>query len=463
MSTPTPGRRSSSGGPALDTTTVLAVLLPLLTIAALLLVRPAADERPARPPELTPLSRVLLVCPGAADGAAGEVRLSSTGQGTRGTARLRSETGSGRSPVRPRRASVVDGGAGPLVVAAEDALAPHLVGARSAERPLAHAACRPSAPEVWFTGVGAGARHSSVLELVNPDAGPALADVTTYGGGGVLDVPQLRGVAVPGRSSVRLDLAAVVPRRGELALRVVTARGRIAASVLDRYDALGAGPTTAEWLPGQGEPSTANTLLGLPAGSGQRMLVLTNPGEDEARASLRVIDEESVFTPQGTREIRVPPGSVKRVKLTGELLAVLREGALGLQVDATSPVTATVRSLTGGDLSHAVAGPTVTESATVLVPEGDKRLLLAGADAVGVVTVTAWSASGKRLTRQRTELQPGRGADVSLPEGAVIVTVEVERSSVVASVLVAGRGVAVAPMVEQVRNGLVADVAPGLP
>ena len=58
----------------------------------------------------------------------------------------------------------------------------------------------------------------------------------------MLDVPRLRGVAVPGRSSVRLDLGSIVPRRGDLALHVVTQRGRLATSVVASYDDLAARP-----------------------------------------------------------------------------------------------------------------------------------------------------------------------------------------------------------------------------
>ena len=42
----------------------------------------------------------------------------------------------------------------------------------------------PPAAVRWFTGVGAGASHRSVLELTNPDAGTAVADVTVLGRAG---------------------------------------------------------------------------------------------------------------------------------------------------------------------------------------------------------------------------------------------------------------------------------------
>ena len=145
------------------------------------------------------------------------------------------------------------------------------------------------------------------------------------------------------------------------------------------------------------------------------------------------------------------------------MLEAVESGVLGLQVDATAPVTATVRSYAAGDLAHAVGGATLEESATLVAPVGEKKLLLAGATSVGVATLTARSMSGKRLSSQRIELQPGRGATVKVPRNAVVVSLLVERSMVTAALLVSGRGAVVAPFVERVRNGLVPQVRPGRP
>ena len=69
--------------------------------------------------------------------------------------------------------------------------------------------CDRPVPEQWFTGVGASAEHSSTLTLVNPDKGPAVADVTVWDGSALVDVPALRGVRVPGGAHRVLR-----PRRG---------------------------------------------------------------------------------------------------------------------------------------------------------------------------------------------------------------------------------------------------------
>ena len=98
------------------------------------------------------------------------------------------------------------------------------------------------------------------------------------------------------------------------------------------------------------------------------------------------------------------------------------------------------------------------------MPSGAKRLVLAGARGVGAVTVVSRSARGKVLARTRAALRPGRGAAVKVPDGAVLVSVLPERTSVHGTVIVTGGGgAAVVPLVEPVVSGLVPDVRPGLP
>jgi hypothetical protein len=463
MSTTTPGRRSSRRRLQLDTTTLLVLVLPLVTVGALLLVGSDEPEDATRPPTRTALTKASIVCPSALPGAPAAY-LSTQAEGADGEVALRSGKDESTAKVAEGRVTAQSAGTGPLVVTGEDDLAAGLLGARfgGAGR-LAAASCEAPNPDQWFTGVGAAARHDSVLELVNPDAGPAVADVTTYTGSGLVDVPRLRGVSVPGHSSISLDLGQVAPRRGELALHVLSVRGRIAASVLDSSDELGRGQASQDWLPGQAEASTDNFLLGLAGGPGARVLAVANEGDSEVRASLRFVSEDSVFAPEGVDEIRVPPQSVVRVSLAESLPPAIADGVVGLEVTATGPVTATLRTFAGGDLSHATAGPAIRGGASAIVPTGTKRVVLAGARGVGAATVVARSASGEELDRSRVDLRPGRAAVVEVPQQAALVSVEPERTSVHGAVVVSGPGAAVVPLVEPVVSGLVPDVRPGLP
>ena len=463
MSRSSPGARTSRRRVEVNATTVLAVLLPLLTVAALLLVRPDDTATPAQAPTRTPLTSASVVCPSAMPGA-GPAYLTTAQEHVRGEVTVGAGDESASARLASGRVTRLDRGAGPLSVRGEDDLAPGLLAARFGGRQLAATTCTAPVPDQWFTGVGAGARHTSVLELVNPDSGPAVADVTVYGRVGVIDVPRLRGVSVPGHGSVRLDLGQVVPRRDELAMHVVTSRGRLAASVLDRNQGLGTGGTSEDWLPAQTGPSTDNLLLGLASGKGgTHTLVLANAGADEVRAEVRIVSPRSVFAPKGVDEIRLPPESVTKVSLTEPVLAALTDGAAGVEVQSTGPITATLRSLSGGDLSHAVVGTPVHEGSTVLVPEGDKQVLLAGAESAGAVTVVARSATGERLVSTRAEVAPGRATVVKVPARATVVSVLPERTAISGAVVVSGKGTAVLALGELVRNGLVPAVRPGLP
>ncbi|MXG89598.1 DUF5719 family protein [Nocardioides flavescens] len=451
---------------------VLAVVLPVVCALALLLLHPDRSQPGREAPVDAPLASALVVCPSAlpgteSTGGAGITSLAGSDGAVDGEVTV--GLGAATTPLRLRSGRVATPAAGDgsaFVVSGSGALAPGLLATRSASAPLAATDCAPPQPRAWFTGVGADATHDSVLELVNPDSGPAVADVTVLSPDGELDVPALRGVTVPGGSSATFDLGAIVPRRGDLALEVVTGRGRLAAQVVDRYDELGAGANTQDWLPGQAEPSSSNLLLGLVGGSGERTLVLANPGDDEVRAELQVVSPTATFAPSGVEPVRVPPGGTATVSLDDVLADATAQGATGLLVTSTGPVSAGLRQRVGGDLTLAAPTPSLHDTSAAVLPDGTARLLLAGPDAVGVATVSAYAAGGRQLDRQRVELSPGAGGDVALPAGTALVTVTAERTGVHAVALVSaadGSGAAAVALREPVLTSRVPAVRPGVP
>jgi hypothetical protein len=444
----------------LELTTVLAVLLPLVTGGVLLVVRHHTPATERHDPTTTALTSAVLVCPSASQDT-GELSVTSAAGDVAGEVTVTAGAKEHPLPVRSDRVSSYDAGADAVVVRGSDDLAPGLVAARDGTDSVSVAACSEPVPDEWFTGVGAGAGHRSVLELTNPDRGPAIVDVTVYGRAGTVDVPRLRGLSVEGLGTVRIDLARTLPRRDELAIHVTSTRGRVGASVLDRFDELGAGAHGEARLAAQREPATRNVLLGATEGAGRQTLVLANPGQDEVRATVRIVTEDSTFAPKDIDEITLAPESVKRVSLAAVLAKT--DGALGVVVDGTEPITATVRSFVGGDLSHAVALPEVTSATALVVPEGAKRLLVTGASRVGVVEVVARAADGRQLASSRTELTPGRGAAIRVPSDAVLLTITPQRTSLLGAVQVRGDGTAVVPLRELERSALIPDVRPGTP
>lgn len=460
MSRDTTRSRHSSRSAArrrVDVTTALAVVLPVLTAGALLAVRPDPAPPTTRQPAETALTQSATICPGGPS----EVRLTSADG--RGTTPYRLGGRQGDSVVRPGRVTTVTGARGPFVARPQGELAAGLVAGRFGE-PLAAAECGAPQPDQWFTGVGAGARHTSVLELVNPDAGPAVVDATVYGVSGVVDAPELRGVAVPAGGVVRLALAELVPRRDELALHVTTSRGRVSASVRDRQQELGTGGAAEDWLAGQAEPATRNLLLGTAKGRGLRQLVLFNPGESETRATVRLVSRSAVFRPAGLEEVVLAPQSVTRLSLSEVLTGPEAEGVTGLLVEAPDPITAATRAYVDRDLSHAVSGTPLSSTTTVLAPPGAKRLELAGATGPGTVAVTARSADGTALAEESVDVRPGRGFTLDLPRDTAILTVTPSGTEVVgALVATEGGRMAVVRLRQLATSGLVGSVRPGLP
>jgi hypothetical protein len=446
---------------------VLAVLLPVASGLALLALHPDRDQPQGQPPVETPLTSASVVCPGPLPGSGDLLGVSTVGAdpATKVSGDVQVGLGPSTTPLKVRtgRVSTAPPGTGPTVVSGSADLAPGLVAGRSRSAPLAATDCVPPVADRWFTAAGADATHDSVIELVNPNAGPAIADITVRSPAGILDVPTLRGISVPGHTSHDVDLGQVVPRRGELSVQVHTSRGRLAVHVVDSYDELGNGVQAQDWLPAQDEPSTSAVLLGLVKGAGDRTLVLANLGADEVRATVKVVTASSVYAPSGVEPVRVAPDTTEAVSLDDVLAQAAKDGAIGLVVEATGPVTTALRQVVGGDLSLLGAAPAVDATTAAVVPVGPKHLLLGGPDAVGVATVTSYSAKGKQLDQQRIELAPGAGADVTLPDDASLVTLTPERTTVRAAVLLTGTGTAVVPLRELVLTGLVPDVRPGVP
>ena len=424
---------------------VLAVVLPLACAAALLVLQPDRDQPQGQPPVETPLTSASVVCPGPLPGAAdvlGDVLgVSTLGADVDGDVQV--GLGDAVTPLRVRsdRLSTAPASTGPVVVTGADDLAPGLVAGRSRSAPLAAVDCAPPVPDQWFTAVGAGATHDSVVELVNPNSGPAIADIIVRSPTGIVDAPSLRGVSVPGGSSTTLDLGQIVPRQGELSLEVHTSRGRLTVHVVDSYDELGTGTRGEDWLPSQSAPDTSAMLLGLAAGVGERRLVVANPGPDEVRATVQVVTASSVFAPSGVEPIRIDPDSTAAISLDDVLSQAVQDGATGMLIEATGPVTAALRQVVDGDVSLLSATPALDETTAAVLP----------------------APKGKPLDEQRIELNPGGGADLTLPDAATLVTVTPERTSVHAAVLLTGTGTAAVPLRELVLTGRVPDVRPGVP
>jgi hypothetical protein len=456
-------RRSRT--PRLDLVTVLAVVIPLLTVGVLALVQRPPVHDTTQPPSLTRLTGVTVVCPAAAPGSPDAV--ASTASGASGKVTVTSAGTSHPVSVTSHATSRLTG-SDAQVVKGNDRLAPGLLGLRSGTAPLAAQDCTVPGADQWFTGLGARADHDSVIELVNPDSGPANVDLTLYGLKPILS-HRLRGLTVPGHRTLRLDLAQVLPRRPLLTAQVQVTRGRLGVHVLDRTTDLATHRSRRAWLPRQTAPAASLQMLGLPLGAGTRTLQLANPGDDVVRAQVKVVTGDTSFVPKDLDAVSVPPGTTTEVTLTKALGRALADGALGVAIEADGPVTGSVVTALASGRMVTVPDDVVREEAATLLPVStgkgatpvQARVLLS-ADSAGATTVTAYDGSGQQVLRKRVAAQQGHTATVPLPRGAAYVEVVPRSTEVRGAVVLSGQGAAVLPLHELLTKGLVPRISPGL-
>lgn len=450
-------------GRRLDATLVLAIVLPLVAAAALLATRPDAWSQESQSPTDAPLRSQTVVCPAPMSGDDG-IGVTSSSERESGQVEVAgSGASAGTADLSPGRVTDVSAGKGEVVLSASGAVAPGLVAGRASSRPLAATDCTPPVADQWFTGVAAGPAHNSSIELTNPNAGSAVIDVTVLAPNGVMSVPELRGVAVPGHSSRSFELGKLIPRLGSLALHTTVVRGQVAVAVRDRSGQLAGSSGSEEWLPGQAAPSKRILLLGFPDKGEAHTLTLANGGDSQVTATVKLVTPTSVLSPADAPSVQVPPETVKKVELQQLLDDKVADDAYGIEVDATGPITAGLRTVSGGDLAVTAPGASLATPAALVLPEGtDKRVALAGATGVGAVTVVSRSAAGRELASKRVAVKPQQGAVVDVPAGAALVEVRPERTAITASVLLTGHGAAVVPFRQLVMRAEVPGVAPGL-
>lgn len=467
------GRRAADPRRGPDRGLLVAIAMPVLLAVSLLMVRASVSEpTPGTAASLAPLGAAALDCPGLDADPRPEAAPAVTTVGVSSLAdpgaagQAVATTSSDETPfvLVPGSVAAATDSTSPVSVRATGSLAPALLATRSVASPLAAVACASASTEQWFTGLGAGAEHSSVLELTNDESGPALAEITVYSAGGVVEVPMLRGLAVPATTTTRIDLSEVVPRRGTLGLRAEVTRGRLGIAVLDREDPLSGAVPSTEWLASQVSPTTSTTLLGLTRGPGARDVSLVNPGDDEVEATISVITKRATFAPEGLDAIRVAPASSTTVSL-GDLLAeASSRGAVGLVIESTGPVSSSLRQATD-DLSLVAPAVPISHPTALVLPAGRARILLTGGRTAGTVTVTTSDATGAQLGTSTIDLAPETAANVVLPKGTALVRLDPDAlaGQVRGAVLIQKPGATVLPFTDLPRTSPVPVVRPGLP
>lgn len=454
-----PGRRVAEPGRGrLSRVGVLGVVIPLLTVGALATVRPPEPPPGASAAVESPVQRTDLVCPADRVGADAVVIANAEAAGPV-EVRVRSTTATVEVE------GVEAFGANPSVrVRGTGEMAPGLAVARGdAEHGVL---CQLPQPQQWFTGVGAGPEHASRLELVNPDGGPAVADVVLFGKDGPLEAPALRGIRVPGSGSVVLDLDSIVPTTSAMAMSVTVNRGRVASFVLDTHDPLGRARAASDWLAPQSTPASTLHLPGLGLRGGTRELVLANPTEVTTRVGIQFATADSEFSATGVDDVELGPGQVRSVPLTKALAKRSARGVRGLVLTADQPILGTLRTIDGTDVTFAPASEPITARSVAALPGAARTLVVTGVSENGRVRWRGLDASGDEVVSESSEVMPGRALQVELPREVEVLDLAVEQTSVHAAVESAspsrGAGRVTLPLVELRATIPVPQVRPAL-
>lgn len=255
----------------------------------------------------------------------------------------------------------------------------------------------------WFTGGGAGLDHRSQLVMANVDPGPAIVDVVVQGPRGVAEDVGTRGMTVAPGEVRTLNLVDIAPQSDELQVHVDATRGRVVAGLADDFATQPAAEPGREWVPGQPDPSRVLRLAPLPREADKRTLVVANPSDREALVELHVSGETGSFVPAGLEEVRVPAHSVVTEDIGN---AVGRDGR-AVVLRSEVPVTASVRSSRGGDISYAGPVPVLDGPAAAVLAKGtEAEVQVTAEDAAARATVKAYSADGKEVDSTELEVAP---------------------------------------------------------
>ena len=324
---------------------------------------------------------------------------------------------------------------------------------------FAYQPCPETRARWWFVGAGAASvTHDTVLIVSNPRSGQAILDIDVHGPEGPVAGPGLHGITVPAGSTRVIDLATAAPAVGDLAVSVVATRGLVAVTAADRFAPGVIGRAVQEWLPSQSQPGTSVTMAGLPTRPDRASLVVVNPRAKVAVVSVQVIGAGGTFAPTTNATVTVPPGSVETVPLRH----VFDGNPLAVRVDSPVPVTATVRTVTDGDVAFATGVRMIRGTTAVAVPRGEGQLVLSSVGPKASTGVTAYAADGRVLLDRTVPVPEAASVGVALPARTRYLQLAARTPGVVAGFWVSdATGVATAGIVPAIRSVLLPVVRPG--
>lgn len=456
MSTPTPGRRAAArrrprppkpGRGALPG--IVLVLLAGVLLAAAGMVQ--ADPEPAAAPETVPVEESVAGCLGSPANAnsqavtvaaplpestASEVGEAGGGTVTAGPAGEEGKEVGGSTRGRLAPLTAAERGSALAVSATEgSAVGRGTFQVDEGDAGLAVQECLAPRSRWWFTGGGAALDHQSALVMANLDPGPAVVDVVVAGPDGVAEDLGTRGITLAPGEVRAIELVEVAPQSDELAVHVEATRGRVVAGLSDSFATRAAAEPGLEWVPTQPDAARSLRLSPLPRSADGRTLVVDNPSDRDALVEIEVSGESGAFAPTGVEQLQVPAGSVA----TADLGKAIGKDASAVHLRSDIPVTATVRSSSGSDVSYAAAAPVLDGPAAAMLPEGATgEVQLTAGQGGGAAQVTAYSDRGRKVDATELQVAP-TGTLAWSPKGkAAYVVVDPVKGDVAGGVSIDG-------------------------
>lgn len=288
---------------------------------------------------------------------------------------------------------------------------------------LASTPCQPPTTDAWFLGASTQAGAQATLVLANPDDTPASVDVGLFDDTDPPNPQAARGVRVPGMSQVTVPIDQLEPNAAVVAVHVTTESGRVVAGL--RYALMnGQVPLGREWIPQTGPPASELVVPGLAGGDGPRKILLANPGELDATASLRVVGPDGSFTPTGFDQVTVAAGQTVAV----DVEPALHQQPAAIVINSDQPLIAgsviglPASSVGAADVAFGAAVPALTGSVAVAGAENvsDKRttLLLSAPSQDAVVRLEILrSLPGGKSAQPTPGPSPSAAVTIAVPAG----------------------------------------------
>jgi hypothetical protein len=233
---------------------------------------------------------------------------------------------------------------------------------------------------------------------MNPYAGEATVDLIALSDSGLEAAPQLRGIIVPSRSSVILDLDELLPGRQFLAIAVEVSSGSVMTAA--RFDA---GADGALW---HSVSPALDWFVPIPAaGIGGELVISTGSTAD-------VEYQVDVYGPQGLVEAQQDGVVPARGSVSLPLSGMEVEAAAAIRVIATQPVAVFERLV--AETGVAMTEGTASTSSRWLLPG-------AGLSAGGTGSLLILNAGLEEDTVLVTALRDQSASqEITVPAGMVV-------------------------------------------